>query len=75
MLGRKNWMFSQSVTGAEASANMSSLVESAKANSVDVYWYLKLVLTELPKSKSLDDFEKLLPYNVRAHYSVKELAA
>ena len=75
VLGRKNWMFSQSVTGAEASANMYSLVESAKANSVDVYWYLKLVLTELPKSKSLDDFEKLLPYNVRAHYSVKELAA
>ena len=45
--GRKNWLFADSVDGAEASALTYSMVETAKANGVDVYYYLKLPTWEL----------------------------
>ncbi len=56
-------MFSTSVDGANASANLYSLVETAKANGLEPYAYLKLVLTELPAAKTLEDIERLLPFN------------
>lgn len=46
-LGRKNWVNVDSICGAEASAIMYSLVETAKANGLRVYEYLEYVLTEL----------------------------
>ena len=46
-LGRKNWVNVDSIRWAEASAIMYSLVETAKANGLRVYEYLKYVLTEL----------------------------
>ena len=63
VIGRKNWMFSTSVDGANASAKLYSLVETAKANGLEPYAYLKLVLTELPAAKTLEDIERLLPFN------------
>ena len=65
VIGRKNWMFSQSVAGVKANANLYSLVETAKANGLDAFAYLERVLTELPKATSVDDFEQLLPHNVK----------
>ncbi len=62
-IGRKNWLFSSSTKGAESSAAIYSLLETAKANGHEPYSYLKHVLTEIPKAESLEDFEKLLPYN------------
>ena len=65
-LGRKNWLFCDSVKGAEASAVVYSLVETAKANDVDPYEYLLLVLTMLPylgKSPSHEELEKLMPWH------------
>ncbi len=59
-IGRKNWMFSKS----QASANLYSLVETAKANSVNPYEYLKHVFTELPNRSREDDLADLLPWNV-----------
>ena len=47
-LGRKNWLFCDSAKGTEASAVVYSLVEIAKANGLDPYNYLLLVLTMLP---------------------------
>lgn len=44
---RKNWVNVDSIRGAEASAIMYSLVETAKANGLRVYEYLEYVLTEL----------------------------
>ena len=44
---RKNWVNVDSIRGAETSAIMYSLVETAKANSLRVYDYLEYVLTEL----------------------------
>ena len=51
-VGRKNWLFCDSVKGAEASAVVYSLVEAAKANGLDPYDYLLLVLTMLPYPNS-----------------------
>lgn len=60
-IGRKNWLFSASVNGARASANLYSLIETAKANGLEPYAYLKRVFTELPNAQSYDDVENLLP--------------
>lgn len=48
-IGRKNWMFINTVKGANASAVVYSLVETAKLNHLNVYQYLDHLLTELPK--------------------------
>ena len=64
-IGRKNWLFSASVNGAKASANLYSLIETAKANDLEPYAYLKRVFTELPNAQSYDDVEKLLPSRVK----------
>lgn len=47
-VGRKNWLFSDTVRGAKASAMVYSLVETAKANGLHPRDYLKLLLAELP---------------------------
>ena len=61
-IGRKNWLFSQSVQGAKSSANLYSLIETAKANGVEPYAYLKRVLSEIPNVNNFDDIDKLLPF-------------
>lgn len=61
VVGRKGWLFADTVHGAEASANLYSLVETAKANGVEPFAYLQLVFTELPQATALADLEGLLP--------------
>ena len=61
-VGRKNWLFSDSVEGADASAIIYSLIETAKANGKEPYQYLKSIIDQLPTAQSLADFEKLLPF-------------
>ena len=63
-VGRKNWLFSDTQKGAVASANLYTLVETARANGLNPYAYLKLVFTELPKATTVEHFEALLPWNV-----------
>jgi transposase len=63
-IGRKNWLFSSSVRGAKASANLYSLIETAKANGLEPYAYLKQVFTEIPNVSTYDDVDELLPANV-----------
>ena len=48
VVGRKNWLFCDSVKGVESSAIVYSLVETAKANGIEPYEYLMLVLPMLP---------------------------
>lgn len=62
-IGRKNWMFSKSQKGAKASANLYSLIETAKANRLNPYEYLMHVFKELLNAKSVDKIESLLPWN------------
>ena len=54
-------MFSTSVNGATASANLYSLVESAKGHGLDPFVYLTQVFTELPKATTAEQIEALLP--------------
>lgn len=63
VIGRKNSLFSDSVEGAKASANLYSLIETAKTNGIEPYQYLKRVFTELPKAICTDDFDILIPIN------------
>lgn len=64
-LGRKNWLFCDTPKGAEASAIVYSLVESAKANGVEPFAYLQHVLVQLPylgKAHSHEELETLMPW-------------
>jgi len=61
VMGRKNWLFSASVKGVKASANLYSLIETAKANGQEPYAYLRRVFTELPKAETVEAIEALLP--------------
>lgn len=61
---RKNWKFSNSVKGVNASANLYSLIETAKASGLEPYAYLRHLFTELPKAKTVDEVEALLPGNL-----------
>lgn len=65
VLGRKNWLFSGSPRGAQASAVLYSLVETARANHWEPYWYLRAMLERLPYAKTKQDFRELLPQNLR----------
>ena len=64
VIGRKNWLFSDTVQGARASASIYSLIETAKANSLEPYWYLKALFEHLPEAMTTEDFQALLPYNI-----------
>jgi len=55
VMGRKSWLFATSVAGANASANLYSLVETAKANGHEPYAYLLSVFTKLPAAKTLEN--------------------
>ena len=63
-VGRKNWLFAETVGGAEASANLYSVVETAKANDLEPWAYLQHIFAELPKARSFDDVDALLPNRV-----------
>ena len=63
-IGRKNWLFSNSVRGAKASANLYSLIETAKANDVEPHGYLKQVFAKIPNVSSYDDVDELLPFSL-----------
>ncbi|MFT3984254.1 MAG: transposase [Lachnospiraceae bacterium] len=47
-IGRKNWMTINTVRGAQASAVIYSITETARANDLSVYSYIKYLLTEIP---------------------------
>jgi len=64
VVGRKNWLFSDSVRGVKASANLYSLLETAKANGLEPYAYLRYLFTGLPKADTVEAIEALLPGNI-----------
>lgn len=70
-IGRKNWMFSNSQAGAKASAMLYSIIETAKANYVEPYDYLRTLFTRLPSCETVEDFERLLPWNVEVEPLLK----
>jgi transposase len=66
VLGRKNWLFANTVSGAKASANLYSLIESAKANGIEPHAYLTTLFEKLPTLTTVEHFEALLPWNIKA---------
>ena len=62
-IGRKNWLFAQSITGCEASAFFYSLVENAKNSNISPDDYVELVCTFGPYAKTEEDWNSLLPWN------------
>src|SRR5262249_1661092 len=60
-IGRKNWMFCSSIQGAEASATFYSLIETAKANGLEPFWYLNVLFERLPYAETEADLKALLP--------------
>ena len=65
-LGRRNWLFADTVKGAKASATIYGIVETAKANGLEPYAYLRTLLERLPQAKTVADFEALLPFATSA---------
>jgi hypothetical protein len=63
VIERKNWLFSDTPKGATASAQLYSLVESAKANGWAPYAWLRHALGRLPTASLVEDCEALLPWN------------
>lgn len=66
VVGRKGWLFSDTVAGAQASANLYSLVETCKANGLEPYRYLVSLFKKLPLAIAADDFAALTPWNMPA---------
>lgn len=62
---RKNWLFSNSQNGAEASATLYSLIETAKANDREPYQYLSWLFSKLPGTDP-DNLESLAPWNMES---------
>ena len=73
---RNNWLFSTSTKGAEASAAVFSLIETAKANKLDPYGYIEFILDYLPQQDLIEHPEKLdwfLPWSeeIKEEFEIK----
>jgi transposase len=65
VIGRKAWLFSDTPAGAHSSAVIYSLLETAKANGLEPYTWLRQVLNELPAAKTVDDVDALMPWHIK----------
>ena len=66
VIGRKAWLFSDTPDGANASAIIYSLLQTAKANGQEPYTWLRRVLRDLPAARTVEEMEALLPWNLHA---------
>ncbi|WP_155309823.1 IS66 family transposase [Desulfosarcina ovata] len=64
VLGRKNWLFAGGPNGADASATFFSLIETAKANCLEPYAYLRYLFENIPLAQNESDFLALLPNRI-----------
>jgi transposase len=64
VLGRKNWLFAGGPNGAEASATFFSLIETAKANDLEPYAYLRYLFSKIPSAQNEVDLLDLLPNRI-----------
>jgi hypothetical protein len=62
VIGRKNWLFSNTPRGAEASAAFFSIIETAKENDLNVYEYLKYLFERLPSMTTLE-LDGVMPWS------------
>jgi transposase len=64
VVGRKNWLFADSVDGAKASATIYSLIETAKINGLEPYRYFCYLFDKLPVAQDEGQLKNLLPMNL-----------
>ena len=64
VIGRKGWLFADTPRGATASARLYSLVETAKANGIEPFAYLKQVFSLLAAADESFDYAELLPWRI-----------
>jgi len=64
VIGRKAWLFSDTPKGAYASSVLYSLIENAKANKIEPYWYLRYLFEKIMYAETEEDFKALLPQYV-----------
>jgi transposase len=64
VIGRKNWLFSDTPAGGHASAKLYSIIETAKAAGIEPFAYLRHIFKKLPQATTPADVEALLPWNI-----------
>lgn len=64
-VGRRNWLFADTVAGAQASANLYSLLQTCVVNGIDAWRYLRALLVALPAARTVDDYAALLPWRMK----------
>ncbi len=74
-VGRKAWLFSDTPRGAHGSATCYSLIETAKANQLEPYGYIKYLLDHIGTADTLEKLEALLPWNVAIEQFEKKVNA
>ena len=68
VIARKNFLFCDSVDGAKALCLHLSLIRTTKAHGWDPYHYYVQLLKSVPHCNSVEDYEKLLPWNMKLNY-------
>lgn len=74
-MGRKNWLFSDTPKGADASAVVYSIVETAKANNLNVYTYLNYLLLYMPDMDYKNEpevMDDMMPWSDRVQKECKK---
>jgi len=64
VLGWRNWLFAGAPSGADAGATFFSLIETAKANRLEPYSYLRCLFEKLPLVKDQKEYRALLPQTI-----------
>ena len=62
VMGRKNWLFNNTVKGARASSVIYSIIETAKENGLKPFEYLEFLFETMPNT-TMGMLDKLLPWS------------
>ena len=65
-IGRANWLFADTIDGAKVNAIMYSIVETAKANRVNVQYYLQYLFEQIPLRRARGDtgfMKEMMPWS------------
>jgi transposase len=69
VIARKNFLFASSVDGADGLCMHMSFIRTAKLHGHDPYHYYVKLLKSIPHCKTVEDYEKLLPWNMKRDYA------
>ena len=70
-IGRRNWLFSRSLKGAEASEGAYTLIETAKANGIDPFKYISFILGDIPGTAFME-YQEILEEYIPWHPVIQE---